>query len=193
MIIAKRAFSAFSKASWRSLKPISIKHDQYVQQGYVVIPNAVKVEDAESLRSAANLIIRSVAEQPDAPLFYQLRKEVKDEYLFFTGGKKVLANIKEVKLTENLKGFIAPGMSLISGGLHDILKPFYKFTYSDLLKRIAKSILKMDAPLVVNSTYLFSMHKDWNILHKDSSLIRTYPLSAQVIDFVRCDMKIRLL
>lgn len=83
-------------------------------------------------------------------------------------------------MTENLRGMIGEGLTLLGGALHDIIKPFYKFVYSDEVKRIARHIFMMEAPLVVTCTYLFTLHGDWNYLRKDNAFVRTNPLSTQV-------------
>ncbi len=81
--VKTQAFTKFTKSA-----------TTYQEQGYAILSQAIKQEDAESLRSAGNVLIRSVAEQPQpapfAPgLFSPLPQKVRDEYLFYTGGRKV--------------------------------------------------------------------------------------------------------
>jgi len=187
-----------AKSFIRSISTIPHRHtgtkrsELYKQNGFVVLKNLIKPEDIESMRNAGSLIIRSVGDHPEGPVIgaaYGYLREIKDEYLFLTGGLKVTAHIKEVKLTENVKGFMGAGLSIINGGLHDLLRPFYKFAYGELVKRICKNLLHFEAPLIGNSMYVSYLRKDWNILRKDNSLVRTYPLSTHVFSMFFIQIK----
>ena len=79
-----RTPSRFFTVNYKSLLKI------YKEQGFVLIPQALQQEKAERLKSTASSLMRGMAEQPKKENNLPgLKVLLKDEYLFYSGGKNV--------------------------------------------------------------------------------------------------------
>ena len=88
LILRNPAFRTKLLSHLRLVPYSSSKAALYKEQGYLVIPNVINQEDDKAMRNAANTIIKNAIEQPSSKHFGG-RREIQDEYLFYSGGKKV--------------------------------------------------------------------------------------------------------
>lgn len=163
---------------------ISIKNkvSLYKSQGFVVFPKELSSTDIESLSQSANNIINNHPDQSGKEIIARLlnRGIFKDEYLYFSGGKTMSNDVKSINLGKGIKQIMGNGINVLTNELHNEVKEFENIAYSKMVKKITRGIFKMNAPIIVASSYVSSLDNDWNSFRKDNSFIRTNPLSTQV-------------
>ncbi len=76
---------------------------------------------------------------------------------FLQSGDKIsfFLNTESIGSRQQLKKPIASSLKSVGHAIHELNKVFETFTYNDIFKSIAQGIFKMQAPVVVQSTYSF--------------------------------------
>jgi len=155
----------------------------YKENGFALFESALPNEDAESLRHSASLLMKGLSEQTNKNAIIPRKPDKNatlDEYLYFSGGKKLETNIREMKLTANVRGIAGDGINVLASGLHVGVESFQNVVRSRIVRRITRDLFGMKAPLIAASLYISALGKTWTNLRKDNSFIRTNPLTTQV-------------
>ncbi len=144
------------------------------EHGYELSKGVLRPEEIEDLRFNANSVYRLVAHERGTNFS-------EEDYYFFSGGSPVKSEFRVINLVGKTKCINGRGITALGPNIHEDLPKFREFANSCIVKRVAKDILKMNAPAIVSMSYIFESHGDWATFRKDSSFIRTSPPSTKGI------------
>ena len=154
----------------------------YRKQGYILLHDKLTSKEIESLHHSGSTLMKSFSEYTGEEIIPNRDSSsvAQDWEFFFSGGSKVDAKIKNIRLTDNVRGYIGEGINALGNHLNDDVEELRNFLKSVAIKEIVRDIFKLKAPIIAASLYISMLNKNWSNMRKDNSFIRTNPLSAQV-------------
>eukprot|EP00830_Metopus_es_P015193 TRINITY_DN429_c0_g3_i2.p1 TRINITY_DN429_c0_g3~~TRINITY_DN429_c0_g3_i2.p1 ORF type:complete len:307 (-),score=43.50 TRINITY_DN429_c0_g3_i2:121-1041(-) len=153
---------------------------QFNDQGYTLYQGTMRAEEIENFRNTASSIMKIVARSKDSKGSNK-RVVQRDNHLYYSGGHQVQSPFDLVPIGKYNEAIIGEGISLIGRQLHNEIPEFKEFSTSCIIKRIAKDVMKLNAPLMAAMSYIYLISRGWANWRKDNSFIRTNPLSTQSI------------
>ena len=179
---------------------IKEKANQLDEEGYTILDEFYSTEMIDELREEMDRIIREAENsQFDSAAIFDTRKQA--EYLnksidyFLDSASKISFLYENNVFDENgkLKGPLNQCINKVGHAMHDLNPAFHKFAYSNAVKTVAASILKMRNPILVQSMYIFKSPKVGGevIPHQDHSYLITRPLTCKAFWIAFDDVNVK--
>jgi len=157
------------------------KMPKFNEHGYEINKNILRPEESEDMRFVANGVLKLLKDERSKTI-------LEEDYYHYSGGYPISSMFKVINVVDKLKCVTGAGINALGHSLHLDVPRFREFAHSSIVKRIAKDILKMQAPAVASMSYIFEMQNNWANFRKDNSFIRTSPLSTKSLIFSLSDV-----
>jgi len=157
----------------------------YEENGYVLIPNFVSVDEIDKLKTRAEELVDDFFNKPESKscisIFSTQDQTQKSDQYFINSGDKIRFFFEE-KAFDKEGNFQTPknqSINKIGHALGELDDVFKKFTFHPTACSLVKS-LGMKDPLLVQSMYIFKQPKIGGFvsIHQDNTFMNTKPMSC---------------
>ena len=158
-----------------------MRKEQFLKDGYLVIPDFYSGEKCDALIARANELAKNHNLQGQSSVFQTTEQTKTSDDYFLESGDAISFFFEKDAFDEkgNLKGKIESSFNKIGHAVHDLDSVFNEFSRSEKMKSLA-SELGIDDYLLIQSMFIFKHAKIGGVVdvHQDSTFLYTEPDSC---------------
>ena len=156
--------------------------DFFESNGFLVLENFVSLEECESLRNRAMVIVKNIDPSESCSFFTTNEQTRHSDLYFLESGDKIRCFFEEEAFNENgeLRQSKSLSINKIGHAMHDLDQVFENFSRTPKLEKIAQDLGFKD-PRILQSMFIFKQPFIGGevVCHQDSTFLYTEPLSVK--------------